>query len=90
MILFSRNSGILISDITGMVFRMRDNIENSGECGSCIEVNAGGEWLCLMHCRCAEDAADVLDIVRDAVKDGSAVLEFCGYKVYCDGDCVYS
>jgi hypothetical protein len=90
MILYSRNSGILISDITGMVFRMRDNIEDGEERGACIEVNAGGEWLHLMHCRCAEDAADVLDILRDAVKDGSAVVEICGYRVDVDGDCVYS
>ncbi len=89
MILYSRNSGLLFSDVSGRVFRMRDYIEDGDERGACIEVNAGGEWLHLMHCRCAEDAADVLDILRDAVKDGSAVLEICGCRVYCDSELVY-
>ena len=89
MILYSRNSGLLFSDVSGRVFRMRDYIEDGEERGACIEVNAGGEWLHLMHCRCAEDAADVLDILRDAVKDGSAVVEICGYRVDVDGDLVY-
>ena len=75
--------------MSGVVLRTREYIEDDEARGYCIEASNGGEWLCLMHCRCAEDAADVLDILRDAVKDGSAVIEICGYRVYCDSDLVY-
>lgn len=89
MILHSRNTGVLIPAMSGVVLRMREYIEDGEARVSCIEASNGGEWLHLMHCRCAEDAADIMDTLRDAVKDGSAVIEICGYRVYCDSDLVY-